>query len=246
MDAIFYYMYFNPISTLICQKKAIVFDLFHTLTAPEITAPSGLTTSQILGIEMEIWNRQLTERSIDRLKGVEKDPYLIIEKLARAINPNISNELIVQATEHRLKRFDNALTLIPKETCDVLRALKESGKKLALLSNADVIESKSWNKSPIAHFFDSVIFSCDVGFVKPEREIFEICLHQLCELPQNCAFVGDGGSNELSGAKASGMTSILITGIIEKIWPHKIEKFKPDADFVIRDLAELIQTETNH
>jgi len=232
-------MEFTRTSTIIAQKKAIIFDLFHTLTAPEIVSPLGLSTSQILGIDAEVWNRQLTERSTDRLKGVEKNPYQIIQDLAHAINPEISKELIFKATEHRIKRFDDALKLIPQETVAVLSELKKSGKKLALLSNADVIESKSWKQSPVATYFDCVIFSCDVGYVKPDREIYELCLNQLDVPPEDCAFVGDGGSNELAGAKAVGITAILITGIIMKLWPHKIAHFISEADHIIQDITEL-------
>ena len=230
----------NPaIYEVVKQKNAIIFDLFHTLTAPEVTAPNGQSTSAILGLDVSKWNEQLMEKSKERLKGFEKDPYKIIRNLAHAINPDISEDLIVKATNNRIKRFDDALINMPLKNQDAIKALKRIGKKVALLSNADVVEAAAWEKSPIASYFDVVIFSCNVGFVKPEVEIYHLCLERLRERPEACLFVGDGGSNEFIGARQVGLTTVMTTGIIENLWPHKIADIQKNADFVIKELSEL-------
>ena len=117
--------------------------------------------------------------------------------------------------------------------------LKGSQKKIGLLSNADVTEIVAWPQSPICNLFDSVIFSCEVGYVKPERAIYEIALKSLGVQPEDAMFVGDGGARELEGAKAIGMTTVMIAGIIREIWPEKIEERKLCADHFIEKLDEL-------
>ena len=62
--------------------------------------------------------------------------------------------------------------------------------------------------------------------------------------PEDCVFVGDGGSNELEGAKRLGIASVLVTGIIEEIWPEKIAERRRYADSVIADLDELLRDES--
>lgn len=101
------------------------------------------------------------------------------------------------------------------------------------------MEVAVWETSPIRHLFDSTIFSCHVGCVKPEREIYELSLHELKVLPAESVFVGDGGSNEWQGAKDVGMTTIMITGIIVQLWPDRIANHQQHADFVIERLSEL-------
>jgi putative hydrolase of the HAD superfamily len=46
--------------------------------------------------------------------------------------------------------------------------------------------------------------------MKPDQRIFQLACTKLNLLPEECLFVGDGGSNELTAAKAFGMQSVLI------------------------------------
>jgi len=58
--------------------------------------------------------------------------------------------------------------------------------------------------------FDTLGFSCELCVMKPEAQAYlEMCRRLRVE-PQNCAYVGDGGSNELMGALEAGMTAILL------------------------------------
>jgi putative hydrolase of the HAD superfamily len=227
------------VTDLICSKRAIIFDLYHTLTATEVTSPKGLSTATVLGIDRKIWNEHLMEKSRGRLTGKVSDAYTIIRELAHSIDPSIPDELIKQAVQHRSTRFEESLELMPVESVNTIKALKERGKKVALLSNADVMETKGWAKCPGAPYFDVVVFSCEVGYMKPDREIYELCLEKLGEEPQNCVFVGDGGSNEFIGAKALGISTIMVTGIAKMLWPEKLPLIDKYADYVIEGVAEL-------
>ncbi len=231
----------QSVREFVSMKKAVIFDLFHTLTALESTWSNGPMTSEILGVSKEDWNEQLLEKSRERLTGQEKNPFVIIKTMAHAINPDIPIERIQKALQNRISRFEGAIVNVPKNTTDTLKILKSSDKKIGLISNADIFEISGWKKSPIKDYFDSVVFSYDVGLVKPDKEIYEYCLKELNEKPENAVFVGDGGSNELYGAKQAGMSTIFITGIIKEIWPEKIESRKAYADYVIENIEELIQ-----
>ena len=248
------------LSSVISSKPVVIFDLFHTLTSIESTGrvelpandilqdkyqfsetrSSGPTTSQILGISRDDWNEQLLEKSRQRLTGHWKDPFVFIEKMTHAIDPSIPDALIRAAVVNRVDRFASAMRGIPGETTAVLKQLKNRGKKLGLISNADVTEVAAWDYSPIAHLFTGTVFSCAVGCVKPEHEIYKICLAQLGVLARDCVYVGDGGSDELKGAKSLGMSTVMITGEVERIWPEKLDVRKKDADFVIKKLIELL------
>jgi putative hydrolase of the HAD superfamily len=225
----------------VAAKKAVIFDLFHTLTALETTWGTGLPfTHKMLGVAPEAWNEQLLERSRERLTGEKQDAVTIVGDMARAINPSIADDVIRAATENRIARFAGALIGIPEDTIDVLRTLKANGKRIGLISNADVMEVAAWRQSPVASLFDSVIFSCSVGCVKPEPQIYNLSMRELGVAAVETMFVGDGGSSELEGARNLGITTVMITGIIREIWPDKISERQRHADFVIDMLAELV------
>lgn len=229
-------------NAVIDAKKAVIFDLFHTLTSLESTlGPNRRTTSEMLGVSREDWNDQLLRKSRDRLVGSKKDAFEIIAGMARAIDRSISDEKIKAATENRIAQFAAALNAIPAETIAVLESLKKRGKRIGLISNADVTEVAAWGGSKIGHLFDSTIFSCVVGCVKPEREIYELSLRELGVSPDEAVFVGDGGSNELEGAKKVGMATIMVTGIAEKLWPDQIADRRRHADFVIGRVSDLAE-----
>ncbi|MBT3362831.1 MAG: HAD family hydrolase [Chloroflexi bacterium] len=248
------------LSEVISSKPVVIFDLFHTLTSLESTGrvevsadnalqngsqfsetwSTGPTTSQLLGVSNDAWIEQLHEKSRQRLAGAWKDPYVFIEKMAHAIDPDISSEVIRVAVENRINRFASAMRDIPGQSADVLKTLKGRGRKLGLISNADVTEVAAWDQSPIAHLFDSTVFSCVAGFVKPERQIYDVCLAELGVSSNDCVYVGDGGSDELKGARSLGMTTVMITGEVERLWPDKLDVRKKDADYVIRELSELL------
>jgi putative hydrolase of the HAD superfamily len=55
--------------------------------------------------------------------------------------------------------------------------------------------------------FDELVFSCELGVNKPEREIYEVCLRRLDVDPNECLFVDDSAKN-VQGAIEVGMHTI--------------------------------------
>ena len=231
----------QSVSAVVRAKKAVIFDLFHTLTPLDSSwSEQRPFTHQMLGVSRPAWNEQLFECSRDRLAGIQTDPFAIVAGMARKINPTITNETIRAATENRIARFAAALNRITPETRTVIHALRQRGMKIGLISNADVTEVAAWPRCPIADLFDSTVFSCHVGWVKPEPEIYRHCLSELAVDANDSVFVGDGGSNELQGARDLGLTPIFIASVMREIWPEKIPERGRQADFKIEQLAELI------
>jgi putative hydrolase of the HAD superfamily len=221
--------------------RGVIFDLFHTLTSADIMRVPGKGTSEILGVSREDWNEQLLVHSDDRLRGEIRDPILIVKKMAHAIDPTIPVQTIETAVKSRIERFRYALMHIDGSTLNTLATLKKSGKLLGLVSNADENEIIGWSGSPLEQFFDAVVFSCRVGYIKPEREIYEACLKELRLPPEECLYVGDGGSDELRGAKALGMTTVMTIHVIKHFWPERITAASAYADHTIDGVGELLK-----
>jgi putative hydrolase of the HAD superfamily len=229
----------ETLSSLIGSRKAIVFDLFHTLLSLEQSAPGWAPTHEILGVSREDWYEALFRNTSGRLLGRIRDPEAIVADVAHAIDPSIPPERIRAAAAQRAERFSVALRNAPESTLQVLRSLKEQGKRLCLCSNADALESAAWSESPLAPLFDAAVFSCNEGCLKPEREIYGLCLRRLGVAPAEAVYVGDGGSRELEGARAAGLTTIMVLEHVRALWPEQIPDRLRHADFVIERLAEL-------
>jgi len=80
--------------------------------------------------------------------------------------------------------------------------LRRAGIRLALLSNmpfeiARYIESNC----PWVSYFDPLIFSCDLGSVKPELAIYKSCLARLNILPDKALFIDDRAENVAAAAQ---------------------------------------------
>jgi putative hydrolase of the HAD superfamily len=111
---------------------------------------------------------------------------------------------------------------------------------LGLISNADVMEVATWSESPLAGLFDAEVFSCVAGCVKPEPEIFHQCLRQLRLTPGECLYVGDGGSDELTGAKNIGMPTVFVSGVIAEFWPDRIPQRLAICDYHIERIPQIL------
>lgn len=96
----------------------------------------------------------------------------------------------------------------------VLRELKSRGFRLALLSDysSELCElCELWSASPFEEHFDATVFSWSEGYRKPDPRGFAKAARLLGVAPGDCWFVGDGGSGELTGARAAGMRPVLVT-----------------------------------
>lgn len=222
------------------KPSAVVFDLFHTLTGPEAEWSDLPWTSDVLGIDRSVWNELLVSRSRWRLAGEETDPYTIVRTLAHSIDPSIADDRIQHATDVRIRRFQDSLSRIPAENIETLATLRAAGFRLGLISNADVMEVAPWAECPLAGLFDVTVFSCQVGLVKPEPAIYARCIEALGVSPTGCVFVGDGGSNELLGAKQVGMTTVFMSGVMAQLWPDRVEERRAASDHHVERIPDLL------
>ena len=92
-------------------------------------------------------------------------------------------------------------------------------------------------------YFDVSCFSCDIGFTKPDPKAFSTVLERLGTSPQKAAYIGDGGSKELEGAKQAGFGLVVfMEGFVANNGlrnPDELETFRRTADMVIRRADEL-------
>lgn len=118
----------------------------------------------------------------------------------------------------------------------VLELLKKDGLKVGLISNTEHggIESLLLKNFGIWQYFDSVIFSCDVGKRKPAPEIFKYALNSLSVQPVESVYVGDWPEIDVLGAKRAGMGAIYL-----KVRDAPYPKELPVPDATIQRLNQI-------
>jgi putative hydrolase of the HAD superfamily len=88
------------------------------------------------------------------------------------------------------------------------------------------------------------VFSCEVGMKKPDPRIYNIATEQIGVPPEDCLYIGDGSSQELTGAREVGMYPVLISDPGETADAHFIER-EDDWDgpriFYLQEVPNLIK-----
>ena len=93
----------------------------------------------------------------------------------------------------------------------LLGELKEAGYGLWLLSNASRRQHEYWPRCPGSGLFDGTLISADVGLMKPQREIYELCLERFGLKAEECFFIDDAPAN-IEGANRCGIAGCVFHG----------------------------------
>jgi putative hydrolase of the HAD superfamily len=98
---------------------------------------------------------------------------------------------------------------------DWVRALKNHGLKIAVLSNMPIEISTHMRRfAPWFAEFDYVCFSAEVHLAKPEAAIFQACLKVVGSKPEECLFIDDRADN-VEAAQALGMRAVRFVSVEE-------------------------------
>ena len=95
------------------------------------------------------------------------------------------------------------------DTVPMLRALREAGLRLALISNAGVPIRAVLDRDGITELVDGIVLSYEVGLVKPDVRIFQAAVDALGLRPTQVLMVGDSGSDDVGGTPLGIRTLIL-------------------------------------
>lgn len=194
------------------RYKVVIFDLFGTLVPylsgqeyenmlEEMTASLPISRSAF----QKAWDDTFGERARGIFSTIESNILYICEALR--IKP--ARAQIEAATRRRIEFIRRALA--PREDAlETLCQLKSSGRKIGLISDCSCEVPLLWKGTPLSELIDEAVFSCEVLLTKPNPQIYLLACDRLGILPEDCLYVGDGGSDELGGAAEVGMSPVLI------------------------------------
>lgn len=195
--------------------RAVIFDMFETLisyhTCPvyfgtQMAEDAGIPVAEFLSK----WRVTDYERSTGKRTVVE-----VLEQILKEFGC-YSEELLQQLVEKRGATIDECLKSKDAEIIPMFQALKEQGVSIGLISNCYLEEATRIRKTELFPYFDAVFFSNEQGICKPEKEIYNRCIEALSVQPEECLYVGDGGSHELETAKELGMRAVQATWYLKE------------------------------
>ena len=202
------------------KYKAVIFDLFETLITE--WGHKKYTKNEMcsdLGIEREkfdlYWNEKEKERYIGKISFGDSILY-VCEKCGK----HIDNSTLSYITDKRIKTKSLCFEYVNPDVFQLLNNLKTMGLRLAIISNCSSEEVTVIKQNKIYTYFDQAVLSYEIGMQKPDGQIYKETSNLLGVDSKECIFVGDGGSNELEGAKLAGMKAIQAKWYTNQ-HPHK-------------------------
>ena len=119
----------------------------------------------------------------------------------------------------------------------LLDGLRERGLRLGIVSNCSTprrFVDRALEEQGLIERMDAVVFSCEVGKVKPHPAIFEQALAELEVDPERALFVGDRVVPDVWGAGRLGMSTALA------LWFYEDETDGVEPDLRLREPLELL------
>ena len=123
--------------------------------------------------------------------------------ILRSLGMDVPIETVVSKV---LPVFDG-IDVLYDDTLDVLTALQRMGYRMAIVSNG-VYQQKNAAMMGIEKYFDTIIGSWHVGYMKPDPEIFNMALRQLGASPERALMVGDTWDADVAGARSAGIRAL--------------------------------------
>jgi len=128
-----------------------------------------------------------------------------LERICRRIP-----ERLHSAAEQMVFHWDEPILPIDG-MLELVEELKRNGYGIYLLSNASVRQHEYWPRIAASRFFDGTLFSADVHVVKPQPEIYQLCLEKFGIKAEESFFIDDVGAN-IEGAVFCGLQGAVFHG----------------------------------
>ena len=219
--------------------KAVIFDMFETLVTlfTEHTY-FGEDAAADAGVDPTLYRKVWHENEKDRTTGKMTIGEGIGAKLKKLCV--YSDELLEMIVSKRLSALQETFDQIPDESVQLLEELRRRGIKVGLITNTFSDERDLIRSSKLFPLFDATRISYEEGVLKPDPSMYSSIMEELGVTPDECLYVGDGGSKELFAARDIGMKALQASWFRELAFePHIPCPVYPEFPQVMRQLDVL-------
>jgi putative hydrolase of the HAD superfamily len=206
--------------------RAVLFDFFGTLTRSVRRGPQHAAIARKLGCDPEMVRTVLDRTFYSRARGAFGSAGSTLRWVSEQAGGRPCRSLVEAAVPVRVQAV-RADTVIRPDAVRTLAWIKARGLRTGVISDCTHELPAFLPGLPVAPLLDARVFSVELGVCKPEPAIYLAACDQLGVDPEDCVYVGDGGSRELTGAAAVGMTPVRLEA--PDLWDHLA--FDPDEAF---------------
>lgn len=146
--------------------------------------------------------------------GEEHTPEIVLENVFRKLftkkGVEASNQLAVHTGQFFRVLSIQYIKLYPG-VIELLTTLRKRGKKVYLVSNAQrIFTDYEMQFLGIKEYFDGILFSSDVGYLKPDSIIYQKAIHDFGVNPEHSIMIGNDFQCDVLGALHAGLSAFYI------------------------------------
>jgi putative hydrolase of the HAD superfamily len=178
--------------------RAVLFDFFGTLTHAVQRGPDHARIARIL-------DRSFYLRARGRFGSAEAT----LRWVCAEAGADPTREQVRDALAWRVAAIRRD-TELRRDAVPALGRLRREGLRTAVVSDCGYELPAILPTLPVAPLLDARVYSVQEGVCKPDPRIYLAACDRLDVRPDECLYIGDGGSQELTGAAELGMTAIRL------------------------------------
>jgi HAD superfamily hydrolase (TIGR01509 family) len=198
--------------------KAIVFDYGGVIKINSSDLIADIC--DYLKINKEDWRREYF--AVNHLFNVENKSF---EEVFLLVVSKFDNSEETKKYILNLLKDNKGKYYLNDELISIIKDLKSRDYIIALLSNNSIGLREKLTEEGITDLFDQIIVSAEVGYQKPQPEIFQILFNKLGLMPEEVVFIDDS-TRSLEGADKIGYVPILY---------KNNEIFKSELSIILKD-----------
>jgi putative hydrolase of the HAD superfamily len=189
--------------------RAVLFDFFGTLTAAVQRGGAHADIARRLGCAPAAFLAELDRSFPIRARGGYGSAREALLRVARDAGGAPDDDHLTAALAARVDAV-RADTRLRAQAVPVLAELRRRGLLTGLVSDCCDELPLFLPALPLAPLLSTCVYSIELATCKPDPRMYLAACERLDVAPQECLYVGDGGSRELSGAEAVGMTAVRL------------------------------------
>ena len=143
-------------------------------------------------------------------RDIEIDLKRVFDKLYRVKGVKADDKIIAE-TALQFRKASTQFIRLYDGVLDLLDSLKNAGKKIYLLSNAQsCFTIPELEMLGIINYFDGILISSDCGCKKPGKRFFDILLRRYKIDKSTAIMIGNDCYSDMLGAENAGLASLYI------------------------------------
>jgi putative hydrolase of the HAD superfamily len=192
---------------------AVIFDYNGTLTVSASAAARRSGVARIaaaLGVPADALFETISSTFTERATGRCGDMGATMAWVAERCGHRPFTAQLEVACALRMEIERGYASMLRPDAIGTLRVLRARGLRIGVVSDCTHELADVWASLDVAPLVDATVFSVVIGERKPHPSLYRSACDQLGTAPSEAIYVGDGGSNELSGAVAVGIPAIRL------------------------------------